>query len=255
MFWSNPRHAVDPDGQRFQTADDRRHCHRWRPKRNSARPGFTSMTTTKAIRDASQRGWTATNESKARSGQAWLTLRPTRNPNSDGCEPPQPLFHGHQARWGQIGDNGAGQHGLLAAVASSASRCEPKRSALVVPAHLQSSPQFLVGHVQVALRLLDARVSEHQLDDADVHAVGEQATGAFVPQVVPAQVDALELFTVPDGARAAGLGPRGRRRGASTSPTPSGCSAGSCQTPSRTRTRPVPALRVASGSRPAVPPG
>jgi hypothetical protein len=47
-------------------------------------------------------------------------------------------------------------------------------------------------------------VPEHQLDDADVDAVGQQPARAFVPQVVPAQVDALELFAVPRGARAAG---------------------------------------------------
>jgi hypothetical protein len=33
-------------------------------------------------------------------------------------------------------------------------------------------------------------VSEHQLDDANVDAVGEQPAGALVSQVVPAQVDA-----------------------------------------------------------------
>ena len=48
---------------------------------------------------------------------------------------------------------------------ASGSRCESKRSAVVVPAHLQSSPEFFVRHVQVALRLLNAGVSKHQLDD------------------------------------------------------------------------------------------
>jgi hypothetical protein len=87
----------------------------------------------------------------------------------------------------------------------SRSRCESKRSAFVVPAHLQSSPHFLVGHVQVALRLLDARVSEHQLNDADVDAVREQAARAFVPQVVPAEVDLFELLPIPLRALPSGL--------------------------------------------------
>jgi hypothetical protein len=30
------------------------------------------------------------------------------------------------------------------------------------------------------LRLLDARMPEHQLDDADVHTVGQEAAGALV---------------------------------------------------------------------------
>jgi hypothetical protein len=31
------------------------------------------------------------------------------------------------------------------------------------------------------LRLLNARVAEHQLDHPDVHAVGQQAAGALMP--------------------------------------------------------------------------
>jgi hypothetical protein len=31
-------------------------------------------------------------------------------------------------------------------------------------------------------------VSEHQLNDPNVHAVGEKTTRAFVPQVVPSQI-------------------------------------------------------------------
>jgi len=50
---------------------------------------------------------------------------------------------------------------------------DPKCSC-ALPAHLKSLPQFLVGDVQVALGLLHARVAEHQLDDADVDAVGKQ---------------------------------------------------------------------------------
>jgi hypothetical protein len=38
---------------------------------------------------------------------------------------------------------------------------------------------------QLALGLPNARVSEHQLDDADVDAVREQAARALVAQVVP----------------------------------------------------------------------
>jgi hypothetical protein len=34
-------------------------------------------------------------------------------------------------------------------------------------------------------------VAEHQLDDADVDAVRQEAAGAFVPQVVPVQADGL----------------------------------------------------------------
>jgi hypothetical protein len=33
-------------------------------------------------------------------------------------------------------------------------------------------------------------VSDHQLDDANVDAVGQQSTRAFMAQVVPAQIDA-----------------------------------------------------------------
>ena len=40
-------------------------------------------------------------------------------------------------------------------------------------------------------------MSEHQLNDADVDAVREQATGALVAQVVPAKIDLLELFAIP----------------------------------------------------------
>jgi hypothetical protein len=40
------------------------------------------------------------------------------------------------------------------------------------------------------LRLLNAGVAEHQLDHADVYAVGQQAAGPLVPEVVPPQVDA-----------------------------------------------------------------
>ena len=43
-------------------------------------------------------------------------------------------------------------------------------------------------------------MAEHQLDDPDVDAVGQQAARAFVPQVVPAKIDPLELLAIPFGA-------------------------------------------------------
>jgi hypothetical protein len=101
---------------------------------------------------------------------------------------------------GQNGDNPETKRGR------SASRRQAKRSAFVLPAHLQSSPEFLVGHVQVALCLLNARVAEHQLDDADVDAIREQSTRALVAQIVPAEIDPFELFSIP--LRSLPSGPR-----------------------------------------------
>src|SRR4029453_11075644 len=49
----------------------------------------------------------------------------------------------------------------------------------------QRLPQLLVSDVQIALRRLDVGVSEHQLDDADVDAIGQHPAGALVPQIVP----------------------------------------------------------------------
>jgi hypothetical protein len=66
---------------------------------------------------------------------------------------------------GQNGDNRATKRGR------SASRRKSKRSAFVLLAHFQSSTQFLVRHVQVALRLLNARVSESQLNDANMECI------------------------------------------------------------------------------------
>jgi hypothetical protein len=91
--------------------------------------------------------------------------------------------------------------------ACSSARCESKRSARVVPAHLQSSPEFLVRYVQVALRLLNARVAEHQLNDSDIDAVGKQPARAFVSEVVPPQIDFPKLLSVP--FRAGSGRPRG----------------------------------------------
>ena len=39
-------------------------------------------------------------------------------------------------------------------------------------------------------------MAEHQLNDADVDAIGEEATRAFVPQVVPSQIDLSQLLLV-----------------------------------------------------------
>jgi hypothetical protein len=46
---------------------------------------------------------------------------------------------------------------------------------------------------------------EHQLNDADVHAVGEQPTRALVAQLVPAKIDLLELFAIPLRSLPSGL--------------------------------------------------
>jgi hypothetical protein len=48
------------------------------------------------------------------------------------------------------------------------------------------------------LRLLDARVAEHdELNDPDVDAIREQVARALVTQVLPAEIDPLELFSIP----------------------------------------------------------
>ena len=66
--------------------------------------------------------------------------------------------------------------------------------------------EFFVRDVQIALRLLDVRVAEHQLDRSDVDAVSQQPAGAFVTQVVPVQIDLPELLAIDPRAR---LGTRG----------------------------------------------
>jgi hypothetical protein len=43
------------------------------------------------------------------------------------------------------------------------------------------------------LRLLDVGMAEHQLNRADVHVLRQEATRAFVTQVVPMQVDFRSL--------------------------------------------------------------
>jgi hypothetical protein len=60
-------------------------------------------------------------------------------------------------------------------------------------------PQLLIRDVEIALRLLDVRVTQHQLNRTDVDAVGQEAAGAFVPQVVPVQVDLAELLPITIG--------------------------------------------------------
>jgi hypothetical protein len=50
---------------------------------------------------------------------------------------------------------------------------------------------------------------KHQLDHANVHAIGEEAAGPFVPKIMPAEIDPPELLTIPGGAF-----PRGSRHDA-----------------------------------------
>jgi hypothetical protein len=49
-------------------------------------------------------------------------------------------------------------------------------------------------------------VAEHQLDDPDVDAVGSQAARAFVTQVVPAEIDPFEMFSIPLHALSSSFG-------------------------------------------------
>ena len=72
----------------------------------------------------------------------------------------------------------------------------------------QHLSQLLVGDVEVALCRLDVGVSEHQLDDPDVDAVSQEATGAFVPQVVPMQVDPQRLSVARVRGHRGGAGSR-----------------------------------------------
>ena len=65
-----------------------------------------------------------------------------------------------------------------------------------LPADLQSFSELLVGHVQVALRLLHARVTQHQLDDADIHAIPQQTAGALMTQIMRVQIDLPKLGAV-----------------------------------------------------------
>jgi hypothetical protein len=44
-------------------------------------------------------------------------------------------------------------------------------------------------------------MTEHQLDRADIDAVRQEAAGAFVAQIVPVEVDLLQLGIVRERAR------------------------------------------------------
>jgi hypothetical protein len=70
----------------------------------------------------------------------------------------------------------------------------------LVPTHFQSFPEFFVRYVQVPLCLLHARVSEYQLNHADVNAVSQQPARAFVAQVVPPQIDPVQVLAIPGRA-------------------------------------------------------
>ena len=41
---------------------------------------------------------------------------------------------------------------------------------------------------------------EHQLNDPDVDAIRQESTRAFMPEVVPMEIDPLELLAIPLGA-------------------------------------------------------
>lgn len=57
-------------------------------------------------------------------------------------------------------------------------------------------PQFFVRDVQVPLRLLDVGMAEHQLNRADVHVLRQEATRALMTQVVPVQINLVELGAI-----------------------------------------------------------
>jgi hypothetical protein len=83
-----------------------------------------------------------------------------------------PLFEWRQTNDGQSVEGEIHLRALLLAD-------RPKlAAALPNPGH--RLPQFLVSDVQVALRLLDVGMAEHQLDRADVHAVCEEPRSSFV---------------------------------------------------------------------------
>jgi hypothetical protein len=82
--------------------------------------------------------------------------------------PGAPLFEAHRAKTGAIVRQLAGASFF----------------------QLTSSPRRRSSSVtfRITLRLLDAGVPRHELNDADVDAVGEEARCAFVAQVVPVQI-------------------------------------------------------------------
>jgi len=55
------------------------------------------------------------------------------------------------------------------------------------------------------LGLLNAGVAEHQLNDPHIDAVCEQATRAFATQIVPAEIDSFEPFSIPLRSLPSGL--------------------------------------------------
>jgi hypothetical protein len=52
------------------------------------------------------------------------------------------------------------------------------------PYRSHDPPQFLVGHVQVALCLLQVRVTQHQLNRTEVDSFRQQSARTLVPEVV-----------------------------------------------------------------------
>jgi len=48
-------------------------------------------------------------------------------------------------------------------------------------------------------------VAEHQATHPNVDTIGEQSASAFMPEVVPAEIDPLKLLAVPLSALSAGL--------------------------------------------------
>ena len=54
-------------------------------------------------------------------------------------------------------------------------------------------------------RCLDGRVSEHQLNDADVDGIGQRPAGALVPQIVPVQINLPQLVTIDPSSRSHAL--------------------------------------------------
>src|SRR5262245_29749087 len=101
-----------------------------------------------------------------------------------GCTPPQPRFLT------------AADKRLTKFSGASRPGYQPQPP-LTFPADFHSLPEFVTRHVQVTLRLLDGSVSQHELDDTDVHAIGKQSARAFMSQVEPAQVDFAEPVAVP----------------------------------------------------------
>jgi hypothetical protein len=71
-----------------------------------------------------------------------------------------------------------------------------------------SATSIVMG--EIGPRTTIDRLPEHQLNDPDVDTVGQESTGPFVPKVMPAEIDPLELLTVPLRHLAHNLRIRGR---------------------------------------------